>query len=205
MNFYPESLAEAIPAIAEFLAPLKDWSHRCHEASLAVVQSGILAESRVARGACAGVGSQHSWVVFGMDCYDEKATIIDPTLWSYDDDVEGIWTGTMGDPPLHRPHGTGNIFEWGRPTEPTGKALPLVPREPFSKWTLDFLDLLGPLDMAGWRMLCHAPVEGWPAGEIFAAICDTFEWGEALIPIDILGMTTLRNPGGLYLAGEMVS
>ena len=42
-----------------------------------------------------------------------------------------------------------------------------------------------------------APVEDWPAGEIFAAMDDT-EGLKALVPIDKLGMLTDRNPGGLY-------
>lgn len=201
-GLWPEQLPEAVEAIEEFLTPREPWSHQCHAASIAIVKSGILAESRVARGTCDGVGSQHSWVVFGMDCYDERATIIDPTLWSYDESVEGIWTGTLG---RHAPHGWANIFEWGRPPTPSAKAVKLTPSEPFSGEATTFLELLGPLDEPGWRMLCHAPARGWPAGEVFAAICDTFSWGEAVIPIDMLGMTTLRNPSGLYLAGEEVS
>lgn len=200
--FHPEQLPEAVKAIEELLDPLDKWSHQCHAASLKIVKSGILAESRVARGMASGVGSQHSWVVFGMDCYDTRATIIDPTLWSYRDDVDGIWVGSLADE-MHTPHGTGNIFDWGRPDYPTEETIAL--KEPEGGWSDRarlFLDILGPLDETGWRRLCGAPVSDWTAGEIFGAICDTFDWGEAVIPIDILGMTTLRDPGGLYLGGE---
>ena len=202
--FYPEQLPEALKAIEEYLGPLSKWSKQCHAASLRIVKSGILAESRVARGMCSGVGSQHSWVVFGMDCYDTRATIIDPTLWSYDDRVEGIWVGTIEDE-RHTPHGTGNIFDWGRPENcPAGERVKLDPPEGgFSEEARHFILMLGALDESGWRTLAsRAPVEGWPAGEILGAICDTFDWGEAVIPIDVLGMTTLRDPGGLYLGGD---
>jgi hypothetical protein len=42
-------------------------------------------------------------------------------------------------------------------------------------------------------------MEGWPSSEIIAAMDDTDEL-RALVPIDILGMVTDRNPGGLYLS-----
>ncbi len=58
--------------------------------------------------------------------------------------------------------------------------------------------MLGPLDRRGWATLAHAPVEGWPAGEILGAMCDSGM--EAVVPIDIIGMLTDRNPSGLYLA-----
>lgn len=191
----PATLEQVVDA----LAPLDQWAKRCHEASLFVVRSGIFGESRVARGFCKGVGSQHSWVVLGLDCYADHVTIVDPTLWSYDDDVEGVWTGPGG---RHTPHGTGNIFEWGRPPRATDEPVELQPQQPFSDSARLFLDLLGPIDEKGWRILCSAPVEGWPAAEIFGAILETFEWGAAVLPIDIVGMVTDRNPNGLYLPGE---
>ena len=181
----------------EVLAPLDDWAAQCHAASLKLVKHGDLGACRVARGACRGVGGQHSWVVLGDDCYDERATIIDPTLWSYDDTVSGIWVGTYRDG-RHTPHGKGSIWQWGRPDKPTGPIVTLTPRQSFSPTAQDFLELLGPLDFKGWAMLAHAPVEHWPAGEIIAAINST-EGLSALVPIDILGMTTDLNPKGLYL------
>lgn len=186
--------------IEEVLAPLERWSCQCHAASITVVKSGVVAPARVARGTCTGVFGQHSWVVLGDDCYDDDAEIIDPTLWSYDDSVEGIWTGTYQDG-RHRPHGKGSIWEWGRPDEASGPVIELTPRQPFSDEAQDFLDLLGPLDEEGWAVLAHAPVEGWPAKEILSAMLDTKELGHR-IPIDIVGMVTDRNPGGLYLKGD---
>jgi hypothetical protein len=190
-----------VSAALGVLAPLDQWAKRCHEASLGVVKSEVYEFARVARGSCPGVGSQHSWIVVGHDVYDPEAVIVDPTLWSYREDVEGVWAGQAGELG-HRPHGSGNIFEWGKPAPPVGDGVPLKPTAPFSREAEDFLALLGPLDEPGWRMLCHAPVEGWPAGEILEAVCDTFRWGEAVIPIDILGMATDRNPSGLYLPGS---
>jgi hypothetical protein len=77
----------------------------------------------------------------------------------------------------------------------------LTPREPFSREAKNFLDLLGPLDEKGFRVLAHAPVEGWPAAEILDAIENT-EGLKCYVPIDIIGMLTNRNPGGLYLREE---
>lgn len=59
--------------------------------------------------------------------------------------------------------------------------------------------MLGPLDRRAWHLLAsQAPVLGWPAAEIIAAMDDTEELS-AFVPIDRLGMLTDRNPGGLYL------
>lgn len=187
--------------VHDVLGPLGKWSRQCHAASAHIVNAEIFTEARVARGFCSGVPGQHSWVVIGGDCYDHRAAIIDPTLWSYDDNVVGVWVGSINDG-RHRPHGTGSIFDWGRPPSASAKPVKLEPLEPFSDSANLFLDILGPIDEEGWRMLCNAPAEGWPAGEIFTAICDTFSWGTAVIPIDIVGMVTDRNPGGLYLPGE---
>jgi hypothetical protein len=177
-------------------APIKDYAHQCHVASLRIVD-GVDFDCRVARGFCEGVGSQHSWVVLGLDCYDRKAAIIDPTLWSYDSTVKGIWTGTMEDG-RHTPHGTGSIWTWGRPVSGGGEPIELEPTQPFSDDALLFLEMLGPLDRTGWARLANAPVEEWPAAEILPAINNTVG---PLVPIDIIGMLTDHNPGGLYLPG----
>lgn len=184
-------------AVAEVLDPLQRWHHDCHAASIELVRSGVLGDSRVARGTCTGVGAQHSWVVLGNDCYDDDAQIVDPTLWSYNPSVEGIWYGSYRDG-LHTPHGKGSIWKWGRPERATGEPIKLTPRNPFSTEARMFLGLLGPLDRKGWSMLAHAPVEQWPASEIIDAMCED-ERLEAVIPIDIVGMITQRNPGGMYL------
>lgn len=187
--------------VEQVLHPLDQWSSSCHAASIKVVRAlGDLVPMRVARGFCENVVSQHSWVILGHDCYDQSAMIIDPTLWSYDEEVEGIWTGTYRDR-KHTPHGRGNIFEWGKPANvPAAQAVTLEPQEPFSTEARGFLRLIGPLDMEGWRILANAPVEGWPAEEILPAIDDTFD--SCWVPIDIIGMLTDRNPNGLYLPGE---
>lgn len=180
----------------KILGDLSQWAKRCHEASLALVKAGIA--RRVARGTCAGVRGQHSWAVCGENCYDDETLLIDPTLWSYDDEVEGVWIGTlsMG---KHRPHGYGNIWNWGKPAPGGDSPITLKPKSPFSKTALSFLTALGPLDLTGWmRLASNAPVQGWPAGEILAAIADT-PGLEAVVPVDRIGMLTDRNPGGLYL------
>lgn len=187
---------ELIEAATETLAPLDQWGCKCHEASVVLVRSGVLGASRVARGSCEGVGGQHSWVVLGDDCYDARATIVDPTLWSYDADVEGVWVGTAD--VRHRPFGAGSIWRWGRPQNASGEDFQLKPSKPWSERAKLFLDLLGPLDRNGWITLAHAPVEGWPAAEIIDAMCESEL--KAHVPIDIVGMLTDRNPQGLYLA-----
>ena len=180
---------------AKVLRPLKTWSHNCHGASIKLVQAGI--GSRVVRGTCPGVGSQHSWVIIGNNCYDRAATIVDPTLWSYRNDVKGVFIGTV-ETYGHRPHGTGSIWEWGKPVRGSGPTIKLTPRVQLSAHALSFLSMVEPLDREGWARLANAPVEEWPAAEILAAIDDTEEL-MALVPIDRIGMLTDRNPGGLYL------
>jgi hypothetical protein len=83
------------------------------------------------------------------------------------------------------------------PSHHGGPGIELTPANPLSTEAADFLDLLGPLDLRGWGEVAHLPVEGWPAGEIIAAMCDTPGLG-ALVPVDIQGMVTDRNPSGLY-------
>lgn len=180
------------------LQGLRPWFHKCHQASLCLIRSGVLeGRARVARGFAEGVSSQHSWIVLGDDCYDRDATIIDSTLWSYRKDVSGIWVGTMRDE-IHHPHGEGSIWDWGKPRNGGGKVIKLTPKQPLSKDAKRFIKLLGPLDRSGWHTLAAvAPVEGWPAGEIYAAMEDTKALS-TLVPIDRIGMLTERNPGNLY-------
>ncbi|MFT4011248.1 MAG: hypothetical protein QM655_14530 [Nocardioidaceae bacterium] len=45
-----------IEQIEEAIGSLDLYAHECHAASIALVKSGLLGESRVARGTCAGVG-----------------------------------------------------------------------------------------------------------------------------------------------------
>lgn len=175
--------------------PKASWRHQCHVVSLAVVRSGLFPGSRVARGTCKGVGSQHSWVVDGGDCYAEDAKIIDPTLWTYDPEVDDIWYGSAADK-RHVPHGAGSVWAYGRPAPATGEVVELN-KEGLSKDALDYLRMIEPLDLRGWSVVAHSPVGGWPAAEILAAMDDTPRLG-VLVPIDVLGMLTDRNPDGLY-------
>ena len=178
----------------KILRPLKNWNHNCHGASKRLVDEGV--GTRVARGFCVGVSGQHSWVVMGNDCYNPEL-IIDPTLWSYRNDVRGIFIGGA-DVYGHQPHGAGSIWEWGRPVGGNGPRIRLTPKIPFTAAAKEFLRMIEPLDREGWARLTNAPVGGWPSGEILAAIDDTKELS-ALVPIDRIGMLTNRNPGGLYL------
>jgi len=184
---------------AEVLDPLSDYARQCHAASIKLVRAGLAV--RVARGFCEGVGSQHSWAVLGDDCYSPDVRIVDPTLWSYTGSDPEVWVGSAKDG-LHRPHGSGIIWQWGRPSQcdRPDRVIKLTPRRPFSDWAETFLGTLGPLDYEGWSMLAHAPVGGWPSGEVFEAMHHTEGLGN-LVPIDVLGMTTNINPGGLYLPG----
>jgi len=181
----------------EVLTPLSDYAKNCHAASLALVRAGI--GTRVARGFCRGVSSQHSWVSTSINCYDATSLIIDPTLWSHQgaDTEPYIWIGTLKSEPTHRPHGSGSIWTYGRPQDPTGPIIKLKPNLILSTEAKQFLKLLGPLDREGWQVLSGSPVGGWPAREIFAAMDDTPELS-AMVPIDIIGMVTDRNPGNLY-------
>jgi hypothetical protein len=185
-----------VEEIEEAIGPREAWAHQCHATSLALVKSGLLpAGARVARGGCRGVRSQHSWVVLG-DPYDSEVEVVDVTLWSYDASVDTVYQGAASLRP-HVPHGSGSIWEYGRPPEPEGEVIPLAV-DP-GRAGSDFLRLALPegLDQEGWRVLAHAPVGGWPAGEVFTAMNATPKLA-ALIPIDVLGMATDVNPKGLY-------
>lgn len=194
--------------IEQVLDPLEMWACNCHTASIHLVRSGAIeGPCRVARGGCQGVAGQHSWVVLGHDCYDDNAEIIDPTLWSYDKTVKGVWYGSYRDG-RHTPHGKGLIWNFGRPetAEEAGEEpMELTPAKPWSYEAERFLDLLGPLSYDGWIKLAHYPVEGWPAGEIIDAMCNTADLKipgatmEGYVPVDRVGMLTDRNPSGLYL------
>lgn len=186
---------DELTKIRELLDPLENWHHDCHSASNMIVQAQPFT-CRVARGFCDGVGSQHSWVVVGKDCFDINAEIIDPTLWSYDSEIEGIYLSSNMNG-RYRPHGQGSIWEWGRPVAGDGEPIELeATKPPWSEDACAFLDALGPLDREGWARLTQAPVEEWPAAEILAGINKTVG---PLVPIDIIGMITTENPGGVYL------
>ena len=90
----PDEVAELIHI------PVESWAQQCHSISLAIIQAGLVPGARVARGSCRGVGSQHSWIVDGWNCYDPDAKIIDPTLWSY---ARGRRHDLAGEPEDARP------------------------------------------------------------------------------------------------------
>lgn len=182
----------------EILMPLKQWHRRCHEASIAIIESCRIANLSIARGACNGVGGQHSWVVCGHDAYAENVWVIDPTLWSYRKDVQGIYVGPASKY-RHLPHGDGNIFNWGRPNPPIGPVKLLRPPEKgWSKMAEIFLESLGPLDKRGWEVLANAPVRGWPAFEILGAILEDEDLRH-FVPIDVVGMAFWEKaPKNLY-------
>jgi hypothetical protein len=176
---------------------LSTYEHRCHEASKALVQSGLLPgpdDWRVARGTCKYVRGQHSWVVLG-DVYKPQL-IIDPTLWSYrGQDPEVLVCGrSLG---WHVPHGSGRLRYENWPTAGGGKVI-FTDDWVLSDEAAAFLLALGPLDAQGWAKLASGPVEsGWPAAEIIGLMVDDPRLA-ALVPIDIQGHLTDRNPGGLY-------
>lgn len=184
--------------------PVREWYRNCHVASLRIVRTGAFGPARVVRGTAGGVMSQHSWIVIGAapqgatrpDPWDGGAVIADPTLWSYQGG-EPCVQFAKNSLKTHVPHGTGSIWGYGRPANcPPGDAVELGWTQPPSQAAQVFLDILGPLDKRGWIELAHCPVQGWPSGEIIAAVADTF--GSAHVPVDILGMITERNPHGLY-------
>jgi hypothetical protein len=93
------------------LGGLHQWAKRCHEAAVAVVRHRSMRGrgARVARGWHPATTSQHSWIVLGNP-YDEDATIIDPTIWSYRGELPDVEIGPankLG----HRPHGAGSIWD----------------------------------------------------------------------------------------------
>lgn len=171
------------------------WRNNCHSVSLAMVKSDLFeGPRRVARGCCDGVSCQHSWIVLGRNCYIPDA-LVDPTLWAYDSEVEGIWYGSKEDS-RHHPLGEGLIFDWGMPMNHGGEHIELELSGVAAAW----MDLLPrPHDTRLWHsLLSEAPAQGWPAAEITAAAYND-ERLKALIPIDRVGMLTDINPGGLYL------
>jgi hypothetical protein len=193
--------------IEAVLRPWDRWKYQCHAASLHIVRKRRVDGARVARGSCRGVPGQHSWVVVG-DPYDPTAPILDATLWSYTETWPDLWIGSMESHGLHRPHGMGSLFEWGKP--PTSKSrkatIRLRSKAGMSPEAKMLLSAIEPLDAHGWIRLLSAPVFGVGGtapymAEILAAADDTPALSP-LIPIDVLGMVTDRNPDGLYMASD---
>jgi hypothetical protein len=177
--------------------PFEKWAKDCHSVSIAIVKSDLFPYARVARGAAIGVAGQHSWVVLDHNVYDKYATIIDPTLWSYRADVDGIWQGRIADG-IHFPKGMGSIWDYGRPNNSSYADAIELDTEGLSSSAKLFVQHLGPLDLRGWADLFNYPMEGWPSGEIVARAKENPRIAP-FIPVDILGMVTDLNPSGLYL------
>jgi hypothetical protein len=177
--------------------PFDKVAHNCHAVSVAIVKHRLYDNARVARGWAKGVGSQHSWVAIDGDPYDPDGRIIDATLWSYDPTVSRVWAGRLSDG-VHKPHGAGHFMTVGMPYNHGDREIRLIINRPMSERARNFLRMLGPLDYKGWWQVAHLPVEGWPAREIIEAMLDTPALA-VLVPVDIVGMITDRNPQGIYL------
>jgi hypothetical protein len=176
---------------------LDKWSHRCHEASLALVRTGLLPEgARVARGWRVGVGSQHSWIVFG-NAY-ETPCIVDPTYWSYSGEAPYIFTSNFDMAEYYRPHGAG-IFLIGDMEEPYVREREEIKLDGLSPKAMKFLKTFAPdgLDAMGWNKVGKLPMTGWPSKEIVTAMAKD-KRVRALLQIDIIGMVTDLNPSNLY-------
>lgn len=192
---------EMLPEIeAAVGSPCVEWGGRCHAISLAVLRTGLFGPGRMARGVTQGPTGQHSWIVLGEDPYEPRALIVDPTIWWYLRAPDKAFVHVVRNQPrLYIPKGAGSIWEWGKPEECAPEdEITLKDHDSLSDEAQLFLELCGPLDRRGWMVLASAPVQEWPAREIIEAIADDPQLGEALVPIDVLGMLTGRNPNGLY-------
>lgn len=192
--------------------PPDRWLNNCHGISLAVVQSGILADPgpdcRVVRGFASGygIGSQHSWISLG-DPWRPETIYVDVTAHRWGR-VDGIVVVPAADAYLGSQMGDrghtafgylpGSIFEYGRPAAPgpdeDAYALTDLP----SSDAALFAEILGPLTAYGWSSLFGFPKRGWPYREILTAAVEQIPRVEVLTPIDLVGHGTDRNPSGLY-------
>lgn len=201
-----EDIAEAIGV------PANQWRNRCHEISLMVVKSGIIAPPgpdtcRVARGVAIGygIGSQHSWISLGWP-FDPDTVYVDVTAHAWGE-VEGIVCYTAMDAykrfeqgdPSHVAHGfqPSSIWKFGRPSEPTGEPIALD-ASGLSDTAQSFLEILGPLDTDGWADLLRYPQGAWPCREIANAIVAQVPRVMVDVPIDVLGHASDANPSGYY-------
>lgn len=200
-------VAADLPAIEEALkerGPASTWGGRCHEISLALLRTGLFGPGRVARGWAEDVTGQHSWIVLGDDVYSPNAVVVDPTRWGYGKGEHTPVVEVSRNLLLHHPHGEGNIFAYGAPDSheegyvPEGKLIELPNYAELSPIARQFLDMCGyPMDRKNWAFLAHAPMGGWPSGEIISAMCEVPELA-VIVPIDVVGHVTDRNPNGLY-------
>lgn len=205
-------MAEAEEALLEHsvLRDKRERAHQCHAVSVALARSGHFPGARVARGSHPEVPGQHSWLVVPSEecdewtplAYDRAAWVIDATLWSYSEHRPSVWVG-RNDMAEHVPHGYASIFMTGMPVPGDGAPIE-IPADVLTAEAVAFLRRLGPLDALGWGRLFAGGMLGWPSVEIVkaAAHMDSLR---AFVPIDIRGMLTDDNPGGLYLATGRVT
>lgn len=182
---------------------LAQWAKNCHAVSMQFCRSKIAPEgARVARGYHKMIASQHSWVAFG-DPYGLRTQILDLSIWSYVcPESPVIVTGFNYDCLMHcggeyLPKGYGDIWGYGQPVVGDGER---IRPKGLSDEAEHFLEIFFPdgLDVQGWHGLLNSPVGGWPAKDVFECA-----WKDdrlkALCPIDVVGMVTDLNPGGMYL------
>jgi hypothetical protein len=203
--YYDLERAQEVAGIPETLAdvigiPYENWTGKCHEVSKRLLDTDLFGPGRIARGWALGVRDQHSWIVLAEDVYDPDAVVVDPTIWHnrLGHPHKGILVAIQWEIDTHHPHGEGSILQHAKPARGDGPVIELTPGFRLSEEARSFLKLLGPLDYRGWMQLANGPMQGWPAGEIIAAMDDT-KLLRAAVPIDILGMVTRRNPMGRYL------
>jgi len=183
------------------------WSHQCHAAALHLVRSGALpAGSRVARGVSKHLGGQHSWVAVAneagvADPYARNALILDPSAWSYQEDdlaAPSVWIGRRQD---YAPQGSrGPDARKGLPRPADYADIIRPDQEALQRdymVAVQFFAQHGSLDRRGWTALTHCRVDSYPAAAIIPLMLDTPRLAP-FVPIDIAGMVTDRNPGGLY-------
>jgi hypothetical protein len=193
--------------------PVERWAGNCHAVSLAIVKAGIVPKGRVARGFCDGWVGQHSWIVGPAldergreilgDCHAANATIIDPTLHTFRDDVTGIYEAQADTDRWHMPHGGGpSIMAQGHPGNVDFEDAVFLDEDAAAELSDDamwFLDeMLGPMDRTCWGRLLTGTVMDWPSAEIITAALRTPALA-MLVPYDLVGMLTTWNPGGVYL------
>lgn len=177
--------------------PRSAWHTNTKQVAHDLVRSGLLPTCRVVVGFVSGVEGEHSWVTTSWDVYDKYALIVDPTMWTFRADIPDVWMGTLHDG-LHHPKGEGFIWDSGYPENSSFQDTILLPQNGLSTYAKYFLSRVEPLNVAGWTALMRLPMQGWPAGEILARMKEVPTLAP-LVPEDLEGMLTEKNPGNLYL------
>lgn len=178
--------------------PLGHWHFNAHRVCLDIVRSGLFPYSRVVEGSARGVHGTHHWLTLSEDVYDKYGTIVDPTLWCHDPSLQGVWIGTLQEE-IHHPRGEGYIWDHSYPENSSFKGTVSLNKEGLSTQAKYFLSRVEPLNLDGWRRLMRSPMQGWPAGEIIDQMKHSAELA-AIVPEELEGMLTNRNPSGAWLA-----